>query len=250
MFSHAGETRRSTNLQNLESAWSVIDDTLKSPVYTKIQSVLGTAVQYSTEPPILAAGDIRPSSAAQGRSELVDLSDVMKSTEALVDMVRSRVRVGDLDNLNQSQAGSVLESSNRHIRVLRSMVLQLQQLVAQIKEANELDARDRYIQMTANETGEGKLESRTPTRQVNLCPLTPAQIRQQESHLVQSLKKVSMEELTALAAESVRRSNQRKARRLSSTEGREVAALSEAIGTDEVSRKLNYGDGDEDMVGP
>lgn len=235
LHSLVDESRRVTSLENLEAAWSVLDDVLKGATYAKSQSVLSTVAQYDAAPPVLAAAAIRPlQSAVEGRSDTVDLSDVVRATETLLNRVRCRVQGSELDALHQSEAASVLESSHRHVASLRSMVLQLQHTVAQITESNDVEAQSRYIRRTA-----GSDESVARGRPVGLCPLTPAQL-QHEHRLVQSLEKVSMGELTALTAESVRRSNQQKKSRLDDTN-------QDDVDDSNVVRKLQYSDADERM---
>jgi hypothetical protein len=237
LHSLVDESRRVTALENLEAAWSVLDDVLDGPTYAKSQRVLSTVAQYDAAPPVLAAAAIRPlQSAVGGRSDTVDLSDVVRATETLLNSVRRCVQGSELDALDQPEAASVLESSHRHAASLRSMVLQLQHTVAQITESNDVAAQSRYIRRTA-----GSDESVAGGRPVGLCPLTPAQQLQHEHRLVQSLEKVSMGELTALTSESMRRSNQQKKSRLDDTN------RDDDVDDSDVIRKLQYSDADERM---
>lgn len=240
-----GESRRSTTIQNLEVAWTCIEDVLKNPVYVRIQSVLDTAVQYNDEQPVLAAENLQPTQGTRGQRGNVNLSDVVKSMETLIRMVRDRVERGGVSEIGESR-----DTSSQHVAVLHSLVLKLQQLRSQMKDANELQMRDQYIRMATTTAGDvpgSATKLSASSHQFRLCPLTPAQLLEQENHLVQSLKKVSMKELTALAAESVRRSNQRREKELLSSGEAESLPPARSVDENEVHRKLDYDDGDEDM---
>lgn len=248
-----GESRRSTKIQNLEVAWTCINDVLKSPVYARIQSVLDTAVQYNDEQPILATENLQSNQATRGQQDNVDLSDVVKSTKTLIRMVRDRVEHGGVHEIGETQDTSRLRTSSQHVAALHSLVLKLQQLLSQMKDANEHQMRDQYIRIATTTTGDtfgSATKLSASGHQFKLCPLTPAQLLEQENHLVQSLKKVSMRELTALAAESVRRSNQRREKEVLSSGDAASQPSARSVDENEVHRKLEYDDGDEDMQQP
>lgn len=249
-----GDSQRSTKMQNLEHAWTSIDEMLKSAKYGRMQSVLDTAAQYNDEQPILHAANLRPDPPFRDHRGAVDLTDVVTNTEALIRMVRNRIQHGDFRNFGGSEHSSrmapLLASSNRHIASLQTMIRQLQQDLAQIKDANEREARGLYIRMATSAIEEDSRDGKTPAtldRRPNLCPLTPAQLLQQENRLVQSLEEVSMKELTVLAADSVRRSNQKKEKERLSSDGLDQESLLAETSVDPhgAFRKLEYGEGDD-----
>lgn len=249
-YSHMGENQRSTKMQNLELAWTCIDDILKNPAYARIKSVLDTAAQYNDEQPVLAAENLQLNQALREGRGNIALSDVVYSTETLIRMAWDRVQRGGVNEVEGDRNASLYNSSSQYLAVLRTMVLQLQQLLSQMKDANEIQARDQYIRMataTTNDSFGSATKLSASNQQFKLCPLTPAQLLEQEHHLVQSLKKVSMKELTALAAESVRRSNQRKEKALLNSGDAKPPPSASSVDEGEVHRKLDYDDGDEEM---
>lgn len=225
---------RATKIEHLATAWTAINDVLSSPTYAKIQSILATTVQHSAEQPVLVATAIRSDPA---RGDAVDLLDVVKNAEALVRIAQRHVHPSDgSQETTNDTTTRILESSREQIAALHAMVQRLQALLADVQDANDRSAREQYIHMATASNKDAM--PRSSDRRVSLCPLTPAQLLQQEHHLVQSLKKVSMKELTALAAESVRRSNQRKEKELLSASGATDGA---------VARTLDYDDLDDTM---
>ncbi|KAF1330879.1 hypothetical protein FI667_g4915, partial [Globisporangium splendens] len=270
LYSHMGETQRSAKIDNVQRAWTSINEMLKSATWTRIQSVLDTTAQYNDDQPVLSAAALRPAhQASLDPNGSVNLTDVVVNTQEWIQMARHRIqqqstihKSGEEDEQHDaSRIAAVLASSSRHIASLQTMIHQLQRGLSQIQAANEVAARNQYIQLASSTLEPNALDAKeAPSTAVKyprlkLCPLTPAELLQQENKLVHSLKKVSMEELTDLAADSVRRSNQKREHEsLSSGDKKmDVARQQTPPAVDDLTgviRKLEYyneDDGDHDM---
>ncbi|GLD94226.1 hypothetical protein PINS_up002837 [Pythium insidiosum] len=245
IYSQVAEVQRSTKLKNVATAWQTIECTLGSDVHEHNQQVLSTARQYHGDQPVMDARSLRPEHPFSDRTGALNLVDMVKNAEALVQLTRRHIAQADavsmLTESDVTRMQLLTRDSNSHVAMLTSMVQQLRQLLGDVKASNDAAIREQYIAMASVGASENGPSSKNKT----LCPPTPADQRLQESDLVRSLRKCSMNEFTSIAAQSVRDSAKKaKKKRLSlppSSAADEQAPNGDHVSDDAISRRLDYG---------
>lgn len=253
VFSQVRATQRSQKLQTLGSAWESIRQLTDSDAYTRTKTVLATAIQHSEAEPELTRAMMQPDGPISNHKNSSNLSDVIRDADAFIQTVRNRIaqaKTSRFVELHTSpQSSSLVDASTQHIARLSSMVQHVQLLLARIKESNDEDARLLYLELA----GAVPESDMVTTSTMKLCPPTPALPPHEEAKLANSLKKISMSELSGIAADSARRAKQLKREEQLQIDQQSGDLVSDGNSLDDqggdVSRKLDYDADlrDEDM---
>lgn len=237
VFSQIGEIQRASKLENVELAWRSIKDSMKSDIYGRLESMLDAAEQYSAHQPTLSASSLRPQKSFNDIRGNIDLVEVVKNSEALIRMARHRVTQCDLktltDTQDQAHVEELLRETNGFIATLATMTDQLQRLLARVKDSNEVEARELYIEIAA-------ASIKDEVSPFTLYPPTPAQ----QEELVRSLKEVPLRELSTFVADTVRKSARKKNQEW--LESDHAPQEPDSSSTTGVFRTLQYDDGISD----
>ncbi|TMW55976.1 hypothetical protein Poli38472_008624 [Pythium oligandrum] len=145
-YSQAGDVQRTTKLQNISTSWETIHGSMTSRAYQSNRAVLDTTLHHHGDQPVLDAHQLRPQRSFSDRHGAVNLVDVVKNADALIQLVRRRLAQQDstqiLSDRDTSRLSAVTRESNAYIANLTTMTQQLRQLLVQIKTTNESNARD------------------------------------------------------------------------------------------------------------
>ncbi|DAZ97893.1 TPA: hypothetical protein N0F65_012156 [Lagenidium giganteum] len=258
IYTQAREGQRTTQLKNMKEAWASIDSLAQDPLFTREQAVLDSARRFHDEQPTLDGSRLKHHQNL-GRDGQVDLHEVVRNAEAFLRASRHRLelarpKAGEA-NADQAVADARLRESNNLVASLCSLVQRMQQLLTNVRDANDLDTRAYYIKMAASVLMEDADETQSLATalasQLTLCPLTPAQppgqADQSEKQLMESLKKAPLSELSDLAASSVRKATRKKKQQW--LQGESEAEVTTGTLTDNAQplfRRLDYDDEAED----
>jgi hypothetical protein len=255
MFSQAGSSRRQTRLHHATSAWDSIQTTATSKNYQSSQRVLDTALQHHGDQPRLDGNHLRPKRSFSDRIGAVNLVDIVKNADALIQLTRARLSEQDgslsLSNHDQNRMSTLAREANAYVATLTKTVQQLRELLVQLRRSNDDATRKLCIEMTTE-----SMHDDPASIPVTLCPPTPAEEILQEPDLVQSLKKCSMSELSHFAANTVRKSARKKSHELPSVQEEESipehqdvhAAKERVVDEARVFRRLQYDFDDEESM--
>lgn len=250
VFSQVKTEQRSSKLRNIERAWDLIDQLTEGDEYNRNKAVLATALQYSEDQPVLSAVKMQPDGSVGNHSGQMNLADVVRDAEQFIQAVRHRVAAAKTEKLVQSQtsldSSSLVDACTHHIAQLNTMIQRIQKLLAQIKESNDEDARRLYLELADSGAADSNMMAKSAMK---LCPPTPALPAHEQHKLVNSMKNITMAEMSG-------REKQIKREQLhqieASTGG--IVAHDQATEPDtnsgEVIRQLKYEDidhGDQDM---
>lgn len=249
MFSQVADAQRTTQSTNTNTSWRVTQEILTSAGFQSSQTVLDTALQHHGDQPVLDGRQLRPQRSFSDRAGAVNLSDIVRNADALIQLTRARLSQQEsllqLTSQDQNRMDTISRESNAYVATLVSALQQLREQLIEVKRSNELATRDLCIEMAANNLHDGQLS-------LSLCPPTPADKMLQESDLLQSLKKCSMNDLSEMAAQSVRKTNKRKSLEIPMLEdvSRDdvASAKPESAEENSVFRRLHYDladDGDD-----
>lgn len=248
VFSQVKTEQRSQKLQHIEAAWASIDELTSSSAYKRSTNVLGTALQYSQDQPILSAAKMLPTATPThiASGQLLNLADVVRDAQQFLDAVRYQIgqdRVGRLVQSHiSSESSPLIDICTRHVAQLNTMIQHIQAQLAEVQHANEEDARCLFLDLADAGVSDSRMIRKSAMK---LCPPTPALPAHEEFKLVSSMKKISMGELSG-QEKQIKREHQHELELPSQKVHHRESPHGMQEDSSKVVRTLNYDDTDLD----
>lgn len=211
------EAERKASMLTIQHGWDAIKRFSETDQTKANHKIIETAMQYADSRPRLDGSFMQGENSMRKAGRKVDLLDVVRDSRIFIAGAQNHLqhinfeRVVDIAEMTSQ--GTTIDDLRRYVACTQSVMKELQESVVNLRASNDLAKRKTCVQLT----------TRRKTGMMNeFCPLTPrcestpkkigalSGKDQEEASLVDSLRKISMNELSEITANCVREAARKK----------------------------------------